>query len=264
MALLAVCLALPLAFGTWSPGWNAFLKSLPILGSASFPFRWLIAYLLPVAVLIGLALDHARWNGTRTAGLAAAACLLMMVVLAAAEPRQFYLKQDFDARPVIMIDGLVRSGKITPGIKQLGAGVEIRMSTGDRIALRSNSTFLMGVSQVFCYNPIFGYRLEKFSAKGLVGGDVLQARDGYLNLKNPACYVFPEENGCKPGDRFRESQLEQAKRFVTYQPFDFAISKRQEWANRITRLSCWLGGLLLLVWSVFRAAGLARKISSGR
>ncbi len=264
LALLAVCLALPLAFGTWSPGWNAFLKSLPVLGSASFPFRWLIAYLLPLAALIGIALGRAGWDDARTSALAAAACLLLTVLLTAIEPRGFYQNQGFDARPVMMIDRLVRSGKMTPGIERLGSEVDIKTSAGDQIALRSNSTFLVGVSQVFCYNPIFGYRLEKFSAEGLVAGDVLQARDGYLNLKNPACYVFPEENGCRPGDRFREDQIEQAKRFVAYRPFEFALSSRQEWANRITLLSCGLAAIFLLVWAAIKVVVCFRRPTCAR
>ncbi len=263
-ALLAVCVALPLAFCIWSPGWNAFLKSLPILGSASFPFRWLIAYLLPSAVLIGIALERAGWDDARTSAIAVVACLLLTAVFTAMEPRQFYLKQGFDARPVMLIDGLVRAGRMTPGIERLGTEVDIKTNAGDTIALRSNSTFLVGVSQVYCYNPIFGYRLEKFSAEGLESGDVLQARDGFLNLKNPACYVFPDENGCRPGDRFRESQIEQARRFVSYRPFDFAISPRQEWANRITTLCLSLGGLLLLGWVVVKAAGRVRNSGSGK
>lgn len=263
-ALLAVCVVLPLAFSTWSPGWNAFLKSLPILGSASFPFRWLIAYLLPLAVLIGIALEREGWDDARTNAVAVAGCLLLTVVLTAMEPRQFYLKQGFDARPVMMVDSLVRSGQKNPAIEELGTEVEIRTSAGERIALHSNNTFLVGISQVFCYNPIFGYRLEKFSAEGLAGGDVLRARDGFLNLKNPACYVFPEENGCRPGDRFRADQVEQARRFVSYRPFEFAVSRRQEWANRISIASLWLVGLFLLGWVAARAVGQARRRGPGQ
>jgi hypothetical protein len=79
-----------------------------------------------------------------------------------------------------------------------------------------------------CYWPTFGYRLENFPAGPLqLGATLEEAAPGVLNVKNPACYVFPRENACVPGDHFRTAQRDDAARFLRYEPFPFARSARQ-------------------------------------
>jgi hypothetical protein len=149
------------------------------------------------------------------------------------------------------------AGRLVRNIRPRACSSAVRATFRDGVfetTLGLNDTFIAGVSQVFCYNPIFGYRLEKFSADGLLPGDVLQSRDGFLNLKNPACYVFPRENGCRPGDRFRADQLEQARKFVAYRPFEFAMPRRQHLANAVSRWSLWLIGALGVVWLAWKSA----------
>ena len=97
-------------------------------------------------------------------------------------------------------------------------------------------------SSLRCYNPSFGYRLEKLPPNKLVSGPVLAEKDSGLNILNPACYVFPAENHCLPGDRFRVDQRAQAQAFVSYQPFPFNKSAGQELADRVTQ-----GSLILIV-----------------
>lgn len=250
--LLAACLLWPMAYAIYEPSWNAFLKSLPVLGAASTPTRWIILYIPLVAVGAGLLVQRAL--GTERFRWLVAVCTLAgTATLSALEPRDFYLGQDYDARPVLLADAMTREGRLEPGIKSLGLRAAFRDGPFET-TLALNDTFIAGVSQVFCYNPIFGYRLEKFSADGLAPGDVLQVRDGYLNLKNPACYVFPRENGCQPGDRFSVDQLAQARNFIAYRPFEFAMPRRQHLANEVTRWSLWLIGVLGVAWLAWRSA----------
>ena len=242
----------PVAFNVWQPGWNAFLKSLPIIDSTSAPIRWVIVYIPIFAVSLGLLLQRARWG--RAGNWVAALCLLATVLQTALEPRGFYLAQGYDARPIAIADRLLRAGRFAPEIKALGTAATLRAGAY-RAQLRGNDAFISGVSQVFCYNPVFGYRLEKFSAAGLVTGPVLAARDGFLNLKNPACYVYPQENGCRAGDRFRADQLTEARSFVHYRPFPFQVSAAQRFAGAVSEaslLALLLAALVWLPWSMFR------------
>jgi hypothetical protein len=78
--------------------------------------------------------------------------------------------------------------------------------------------------------------------------------DGTLNLKNPACYQFPRENGCAPGDHFRITQREEAARFLRYESFSFRRSSRQQAADWVT-----LAALLLTFAALAAAAALARR-----
>lgn len=251
-ALLVAGLAWPLFYNTFQADWNAFLKTVPMLNSASTPLRWIIVYIPIVAVAIGLLLDRAgrgRW-----AVFAVAACLGAIAVQGAMEPRAYYRGQHFDVRPLQMIDAMVRAGDLVPAIRNLGTMTEIEAEDYSAL-LTGNDTFVAGISQLSCYNPVFGYRLEKFSRADLRLGPVLDERDGYLNLKNPACYVFPKENGCRPGDRFRAEQIEDARAFVAYRPYAFRISTRQQVANAITQAALALvavAGLAWLVWTLRR------------
>jgi len=250
--LLMLGLIWPVAFNVYHPAWNAFLKTVPILNSASSAVRWVIVYIPVIAVGVGLMLERARWGN---AGIfAAGICLLATVLQTAVEPRGFYLSQNYDARPIAIADHQLRADKLTPRIEALGTSAEIQVN-GNHIRLGGNDTFIAGVSQVFCYNPIFGYRLEKFSAEGLKQGSVFEEHDGFLNLKNPACYVFPKENNCRPGDRFRADQLAQAIHFVEYRPYIFQMSPGQLAANLVTQGTLVLigvAGLAVILRSFFR------------
>lgn len=243
--LMILCLAWPLAFNVWYPGWNAFLKTVPILNTASTALRWVIVYIPFIAVGAGLLLDKAGWG--RVGVIAVGGCMVATVLQAAFEPRGFYLSQAYDARPVLIADAALHDGRWSPKIEVLGTTAAIQAGKY-QAELHSNDTVVAGVSQIFCYNPVFGYRLEKFSAAGLVAGPVLQEHDGFLNLKNPACYVFPNENNCRPGDRFRADQLAQAKSFTQYRPFAFQISTGQAVANRVTFLTLVVVILVAMIW----------------
>jgi len=243
-ALFLALLLIPLALSIWQSDWNAFLKSLPVIGQMSTPLRGWVAYIPVVAVAAGLASE--KMSPQVVGGI-----LLLTVVLAAVAPRDYYLSQNYDIRPVLVADGALRTGAWQPAVTQLGT-VAAMQDGAFRAELRGNDTFIAGMSQVFCYNPVFGYRLEKFSAEGLKQGPVLRETDGFLNLKNPACYVFPKENHCVPGDRFRADQREAAMTFAAYRPFPFVVSRMQTLANALTITTLTLVALLM-AWLAIRA-----------
>ena len=46
--------------------------------------------------------------------------------------------------------------------------------------------------------------------------------------------MFPEENGCAPGDHFRADQRAEAERFAAYGGVDFRAPIRQRFANGLS------------------------------
>ena len=245
--VLVLGLIVPIALNIWTPEWNAFLKTLPAIKSSSTLLRWMIVYIPVVAVIIGLLLERAQWG--RFTHVAAGLCLMGVIGQAIWEPHGYYLSQGYDSKPMVIGDALLRSGKLTPSINMLGNAVDVQIGKYHK-QLRSNDTLIAGVSQTACYNPIFGYRLENFSAQNLAPGSVLAVNDGFLNLKNPACYVYPKENNCQPGDRFKADQLEQAQAFINYKPFAFNISEGQRIANTVTKFSLYFTLLWILGWLI--------------
>lgn len=243
--VLVICLIWPLAFNYYSPDWNALLKSIPILSSTSTALRWIVVYVPMIAVCTGLLLERSSWRNFKL--VAVLFCLIATATQSVQEYRRYYYQPDYYSGPVMEAHRQLKEDRFRAGITELG--VQTSIQSGD-ITLRAtiNNTLVAGMSQLECYSPAFGYRREGFSSKGLITGPVLVARDGLLNLKNPACYVYPEENNCKPGDHFRSDQLEEARKFVNYKPFAFNFSAAQKWANWLTQIAMGFTLLVFVAW----------------
>ena len=229
-----VMLAVPLLVNYYSPSWNAFLKSLPFIGSGSTQLRWLAVYIPTVVVMTAVALDRTPQLRDYVALISAAGAAATLWLGLTAD-RAFYEKQAFDPAPILEAHAAVKAGTQSTTIER----IVVEIDAEGREVMRSsrNGSLARGESELKCYESIFGYRLEHFPRGELRAGPALEERDGRLNLKDPSCYVFPEENGCEPGDHFAAERLAEAEAFVSYEPFDFELSSAQRAANALTGLS---------------------------
>jgi hypothetical protein len=160
--------------------------------------------------------------------------------------RTFY--RNLDYKPDIILDAYkdLQAGKLKPEIAYIDEAI---MKGTDTV--RGGDVIALGSSQLKPYEPIFGYRWENYPKKTLVAGKAMQINpDGNLNLKNPAGYVFPKENGIEPGDHFKATEAEKAERFRKYQKFPFKFSSAQKFANAVTLFSLVVFGLCLAFFSV--------------
>ncbi len=256
VAMIALAL-IPLVLMVYTPAFNVWLKQVPLIGATAWPMRWMVIYLAVLPLLIAMAAQY--WTGDHWR--LAVAGTLLLIGLQFADPRLYYRDQPYD--PSVLL----------AGYQQLAAGaarqhrisfVGIKPATENEGLYGSvdrNDVIVDGVSQALCYNPAFGYRLEKFPRGRLALGDVMWESDGYLNIKNPACYVFPEENGCVPGDHFRVEDRAKAEAFVSYHPFPFVKSTAQHWADHITLISLLL--LVMFLGVIWPASALYRHRRSG-
>lgn len=244
LALIGFALAAPLALNVYTPEWNAFLKQVPLIKSSSNLLRWFLVY-IPVTILATVLLFDriSSLAKRRNAMLVAAAAAL--VLLNAVKDRDFYHAQHYRPDTIVKAWRAANAGTAEPRIRYIGAFVDanqrIQMSPG------GNDLIAAGASQLACYNPIFGYRLERFPVKALHPGPVLAETDGVLNMKNPACYLYPGENSCAPGDHFSAAQREAAEAFAGYRPYPFAVSAGQRAANWVTLATLALLAALFVV-----------------
>jgi hypothetical protein len=245
LALLTLALALPLAVNLWSPGWNAILKATPLLKSASALVRWFVAWVPVVAVAAALALERLPARARAAIGTAA---IVAVVAQTAAADRTYYDQQGYRPEPTTLAWRAVAAGAPVPPIAAIG--VHVTPDGRPFLAPDRNDLLVIGESPLYCYSPIFGYWLEWFPVKELHAGSVWDERNGRLNLKNPACYLFPRENGCRPGDHFLATEREEAERFTRYLPIRFEISRAQVVADWVTRLGL-AGSLAVLVAQAF-------------
>ena len=242
LALLGFVLAVPLALNVYSPDWNAFLKQVPLIKSSSNLLRWFLVY-IPLAILAAaLLFDRISPLPKRRSAMALAA-IAALVVLNAAKDRDFYHAQHYRPDTIVNAWRGVHAGTAEPRIQFVGAFVDANQQI--RMSPSGNDLIAAGASQLACYNPIFGYRLERFPVKALRPGPVLAQADGVLNIKNPACYLYPEQNSCAPGDHFSAAQRAAAQAFAGYKPYPFNVSAAQRAANRVTQATLVLLAALL-------------------
>ena len=276
LAILAICL-LPLAIQFYTPALNAWYKQHPLIGATVAPMRWLIIYLPVIPIftsLLGSRLLTCLGQESRANRLVFS-FVLMIVVLSFAEPRDYYLEQGYHPDAMLAAYGRLTAGEVqNHQIRAIGTrlgGEETAEFAGPSVegkaaklkptVLTGNEIMLAGVSQARCYNPSFGYRLEHLPDVKLALGDVLTNQGGNLNIRNPACFVFPEENGCQPGDRFRAEQRDAAEAFVAYRPFLFHKSPAQQLASGITITGLVFSAFFLCIlwpWYLWRKAGAAK------
>jgi hypothetical protein len=264
---LGLLLVLPLAFLCSTLGLDRLYQRVPLIGRSPWPMRWLVLYtpLLPLAVALGL--RRALASRPRAAAAVMAATLALALALHSAEPREYYREQPYDpSRVVAAHERFAAGGAARHAIYEIRS---VRVSREVVLPHDRNDAFLSGVSPILCYNPIFGYRSERFRRMGLRGGPVAQIDRDRLNFKNPACYLYPRENGCQPGDQFRIDERGSLKALTDYRPMHFARSALQAAADLTTSLSLAGISVFLATWALLAArrrwptaAGPVRRSSS--
>ncbi len=234
VSLLAIVTAV-LLLNVYSPAWNDFLKSLPLIGSSSSMVRWFVVFVPIVAIASAPALD-AIVGSERNRILLSATAIVVAVAQVASVNKDFYSAQSYDPKPVTEAFERARD---TPGYMPSIRFIAAYVDGNGNVTMpgNRNDVITQDMSQLACYTPIFGYRLEHFPFKTLRPGPVNGLTGDYLNLKNPACFVFPEENSCKPGDHFTVAQRDSAEKFVNYRAFPFERSRAQHVADNLTKVT---------------------------
>lgn len=235
LVAIALVLALPLVLNWYQPAWHAFLKSQPLLGSSSNLVRWFALYIPIVALGAGLAIDRVlKADGQRA--LVAVGVALATIAWNWSADRSYYRAQGYDPAAIENAWRAVSAGTPVPSITTLS----VRVDKAGQLAvpIDRNDDLARGYSQLLCYQPMFGYGLERLPFGALRPGPALaDVGNGSLNVKNPACYLFPAANGCVPGEHFRVAQRAAAEDFLRYRPFPFERPLWQRAADAVTILA---------------------------
>ena len=245
-ALVALILLAPIVLNTYAVEWNTVLKQTPLLKSSSTFVRWYWVFIPFFALVPALVLERSL-DAFRTSVVIVAVALIVSLNLM--QDRRAYALESYDPGPTVHAYHRLRGGMAVPRISGIGV---YRDGQGSIVMpVHRNDALGQGYSSLYCYNPAFGYRLERFPLKDLHPGPVREVRDGHFNIKNPACYVYPKENRCSPGDHFREDQIEAMENFVRYKPFAFNISSAQKAANALTVFGFAVSVLVVLAVAAF-------------
>lgn len=256
---LLLLLVLPIALNTYSPDWNQFLKGLPIIGSSSQLFRWFVVYIPLMALLTGMIIEAVKPYSRARLVYAA---LVFVAVSNLASDKLSYANETH--RPSVTVAAEHRLSVSPPPTVNF---VRLQLFGEDKkplgMSTSPNELFVGGESAIGCYQPMFGYGLEHFPLGSLKEGPATELNaEGRFNFKNPACYVFPEANQCKPGDHFAEAERESLDRLLSYRPYDFRQPLGQQIANWLTRLTllAWLALAALAGYQQWRSYRLGQRL----
>lgn len=243
IAGIAITLLIPIALNYYSPAWNDFLKSVPIVKSFSLFVRFYAVYIPLIAIWAALAL----YRLPKHRPLVSAVVIACIVATNYYHDKSYYHNQSQPLDPALIKIHHVAwqaNPALMPTIGQVTNSTGVNF--GDEIVPIKNESFLLGATNMNCQNDMFGYRLEEFPKRELLMAEtsVFETTDGRFNLKNPACYVFPDENNCEVGDHFLLSQESELKQFTAYQNYEFAMPGYQRFLNMLSLLS--FAGTLLV------------------
>ena len=229
LAAIVVLLILPMALNLYTPGWNQFLKGLPLLGKSSNLLRWISAYIAVAVLLAGLALDRFPLPVSISSSgrkILAGLGILVMLIANLGTDRAFYANQSYAVATVEAAWKAVTKTGVVPNIENIAVRPPNGFGVSDGLT--------KGISTIMCYQPLMGYRLEKFPVGQLRPGPIFNQANNSINMKNPACYAFPEENHCKPGDQFLPEMRADAEAFASYRPFPFNRPASQIFADYLS------------------------------
>ncbi len=237
-AIVAIGVAyvlVPVVLNIRIEGWNEFLHSVPLLKNVNTLLRWMIILIPLFALLAGRASSYWNLPAAARPALAAMLAVAMTAFQLIVPPEAMKEGQTYDPGEIVQAWTLIHDRDATPPqVTQIGMRLK-RDDAGKLRAQRSGDmdhAFLSGASNALCYEPLFGYRLERYPLGSLRPGGIGPPRpDGTLNLKNPACYVYPQANNCKPGDHFREEQTQLVADLLARKPVTFARSARRRAAD---------------------------------
>ena len=237
------------------------IEKIPILNSTWTRFRWMTIYILPIIIVSGLIIQNLNFNISQKKYLVIVMIFVLLAQNFIKDKSWHFNDQSYATKNVIDFSLKIKTDKI-PEI--LGPAILMDKFSNPKIVNYKNDMFFYSYSPLTCYQPIFGYDLRKLPAQQIRFNSKLMLSDGSymlyanklseyngrLNLFNPSCFLFPEENNCLPGDTFKILDKEKLVKFSNYKKFEFKQNKFQIISNYISIIT-FMGCLLYLIYLFF-------------
>lgn len=213
------------------------IREVPLLSKIREPMRLVIVFVPPVIVLSAYALQkaHSIWRVL----ILLAFFLSSVWRMAAYKEAEHYVTTSTDG----LSEFEARFGNQNPETWELQGVV-----AGGRNDLKS---FMDLTTSILCYGAFFEFTSNDY----LKLGEVESTENGKFNLKNPACYLFPEENKCRPGDLLSSDDRVNAEALMAFRPVYWQQSTRYKVSVYVSLLTL----ILLLVLGALKVLGYLRK-----
>ena len=214
---------------------QSFWNSIPIIGSSWVQVRWSAIYIIPLILFTVIILEKLNFNKYK---------ILILIPLFFAiffqniyRDKSYYNSQLYDPKDMVELSQKLNDTNFVKNFSINGYATVVNKD--DQIILNNlkrNDYFAFNLSSAYCYQPLFGYNLEKFPnnnilfnkkvklspERDLIIGELNNINDKKkFNFFNPSCFLFPNENNCLPGDLFDKTKENSLKDFLNYKKFDF-------------------------------------------
>lgn len=235
-AALATALAAPLALVVES----SWLRQADLTKDASTLFRTWAAYGPLCALGCAVAVERLRALRLREAWLVVALATIGWAWWSSSAPRE----AAYDPARVLAAHARLAESP-PPPIAQVAWLVDAQGKPG--MPLGRDDGLAQGVSQLLPYEPLFGYRLERYPLHGLAPGPALSEEGGLLRLRDPSSWIDPATSGRQPGGRLRGDERARAERFAAWLPVEWPRSREWRRAEGIARAAWACASALALV-----------------
>jgi hypothetical protein len=244
------------------------LEKIPIVGAIWERNRWLLIYIYPI-IIINAFVVHKFFSSKNTLIIIIFMFIPILQTLTYHKIRNiFYPDKSFKNKAVYSIVNLENfSNSITfKNVDKLH--VKYIDYIEDQNRLDKNEGFISNTSKLFSYSPIFGYHMEKLPIENIIKIrsnylSEIKIQNGKYDMFNPACFIFPKENNCFPGEKLNTNQRDNFEKLINYQPVNFNISRVQKISNNINLFSIivLIITLLRLIYLFLRSTVLKKKIN---
>ena len=211
-----MCLWIPFALN--APEYRDFFGKLPLTKYLGTAPRFLSVYIVP-AIICSMYCFNLIFITSREKKVVTYCCCFMIIVFVLMKDKSLYSHQPYSANLITAYYDSFMKDKIQPKLSSIS-------SKGNQAFLFNESTNAKSL-----YDP---FKNHAPAMNELVPESVFLKTKGYLNMRNPACYVYPKANNCKPGDNFLVSQRDELEKFISYKPYDFKMSLAQKIANYLS------------------------------
>tara|TARA_Y100001960_G_scaffold261575_1_gene282551 strand:+ start:21 stop:716 length:696 start_codon:yes stop_codon:yes gene_type:complete len=218
-------------------------------------------YILPIIIISGLIIQNLNIELKKKKYFTLVLVSLLLIQNLTKDNSWHFNDQRYSVQNAINF-----SEKLKQGISQeiIGPAIILDKSGIPKKSNNKNDMFFFSYSPLMCNQAIFGYGLENlktkkitFNSKKILQDDSamyfsnkLDEKDGHFMFFNPSCFLFPEENNCKPGDTFAIFDKEKLIKFSNYKKFEFKQNKFQIITNYISIFS-FIACLLYLIYHFF-------------
>ena len=241
---------------------NKIWSSIPLIGSTWVQIRWNILYIIPL-IIFSLVIFNST-SFIKKNNYLVIILIFVVVFQNIIYDKKYYHNQLYNPQNMTQFSKVINDQDISKySIKKISTFLN---QNNKIIRKQRNDHFKNEGSSYFCYQPIFGYELEKFPKNNLsfdkkinisndislLTGDVQVNKSAEnFNFLNPTCFLFPDENECKPGDLFTKDQEINLLNFLKYKKIIFKKNMIQNISDYISLITFIILLISLIISSYF-------------